>query len=156
MKHAALVLIISSAAITAVAAQSRRDVPSQVKQAEHVVVGKIISVVPTFETNSFGDRLIISHATVEVEESLKGSAAQVMAVDVEGGTVGGVTLRVSDMPSIAAGERAVWFLRESRPGVHVPHDRGWSILKLDRSNRIQGTNLSLEDVKRSVREGQRQ
>jgi hypothetical protein len=156
MRTVALVPLIVCAAVGTTFAQRGPDVSAHAKRAPHVVVARIISVVPTFETNSFGDRLIISHADVAVEESLKGQANSVISVDVEGGTVGDVTLRVSDMPSIAPGDRAVFFLHESRPGVHVPHERNESILKLDRSNHVQGTNLSLEEVKRLVREGQGQ
>ncbi len=155
MKKVALVLLIICATVATSSAQRGPDVSGHAKRAPKVVVARIVSVIPTFETNSFGDRLIVSHADVEVEETLKGRADQVISIDVEGGTVGGLTLRVSDMPSIAAGERAVFFLRQSRPGVHVPHEREESILKLDRSNRVRGTNLSLEDVKRLVREGQK-
>jgi hypothetical protein len=154
MKRTALVLLISCAFLATPSAQRGPDVSGHAKRAERIVVAKIISVVPSFERNAFGDWLIISHADIEVEESIKGTANQIISVDVEGGTVGGVTLRVSDMPSVAPGDRAVFFLQQSRQGVHIPQGRNGSVLKLDRSNRVQGTNLSLDDVKRLVQEGQ--
>jgi hypothetical protein len=65
-----------------------------------------------FEKNEFGDELIVSHAVVEVDQNLKGSAPTAFVdVDVEGGTVGELTLKVSDLPSVERGDRGVFFLK---------------------------------------------
>jgi hypothetical protein len=157
MKKIALVLLMSgSTAATSFAQHGRpEDVQTRAKGAQKVVVATVMSVTPTFETNKWGDRLIVSHADLKVEESLKGNAAQVLSLDVEGGTVGGLTLTVSDMEAIAPGERGVFFVDETRPGTHVPHHRGNGILKLDKAGRVNDSNVTLDDVKRQVREGQK-
>jgi hypothetical protein len=161
MKKVGLACVLVVAAAAPLLAQRRplpmpptlggnQDVGGRAKAAEKVVVATIVSVTPTFEINRFGDRLIVSHAELRVEEALKGAPASVVELDVEGGTIGDLTLTVSDMPTLTPGERGVFFLREAKPGVHVPHDRVNSIMKLDRSDRIRGTTLTLGDVKMQV------
>jgi hypothetical protein len=116
-----------------------------------VVVARIQDVRAQFETNQSGDQLIVSHAVLEVLETLKGAPDAVVRVAVEGGTVGGLTLKVSDLPSLSEGERAVFFLEPADAGEHRPHQRGRGILKLNSANRVEGDNLSLDDVRQQVR-----
>src|SRR5204863_8510432 len=71
---------------------------------------RISGVHSTFATNRFGDQLIVSNAVLEVLETLKGAPQAVTTVTVEGGTVGDLTLRVSDMQELKEGDRAVFFL----------------------------------------------
>jgi hypothetical protein len=74
----------------------------------------------------------------------------VTTVTVEGGTVGDLTLRVSDMQELKEGERAVFFL--DADGIsNVPHGRGRGILKLDDNDHVQGSTLTLDQVKDAVR-----
>ena len=126
------------------------DIATRAKGAQKVVVATVVDVQSNFETNDYGDRLIMSHATLEVDETMKGSHAQSVDVTVEGGTVGDLTLSVSDMPMMVRGERAVLFLDQANRGGHVPHGRGLGILKLDATDHITGTNISLDDVRKMV------
>jgi hypothetical protein len=155
MKQFALVLFMSGATATTSLAQhgGAEDVPTRAKGAQKIVVATVMSVTPTFETNKWGDRLIVSHADLKVEESLKGNAPEVLSLDVEGGTIGDLTLKVSDMEAIAPGDRGVFFVDETRPGTHVPYHRGNGILKLDKTGHVKGTNVTLDDVKRQVKQG---
>jgi hypothetical protein len=116
-----------------------------------------MDVQPRFDTNEHGDRIIISRALIYVEDSLKGSNRPILPVDVEGGTIGALTLSVSDMPTLRSGERAVFFLdaTASPAGAYRPHRRGLGIMKLDRSNRIVGSSLTLNAVKSEVRRRRR-
>jgi hypothetical protein len=118
--------------------------------AERVVVGRVVSVDPRWQVNSFGDRLIVSTLRVNVDEMLKGPASAVVDVEIEGGTIGGLTLNVSDQVPFAPGERAVFFVRRTPRGTFAPHLRGQSLMKLDASNRVQGTNLTLNDIRREL------
>ena len=61
---------------------------------------------------------------------LKGAPAPLLRLSVEGGTVGDLTLKVSDMPAVHSGDRGVFFLEDDGSGMHVPHDRGRGVLKL--------------------------
>lgn len=127
------------------------DVASQARGAGKVVVARIIDLRAQFETNRFGDQLIVSHAVLEVLETLKGAPQTVENVAVEGGTVGDLTLRVSDLPSLKEGERAVFFLDAANGGENQPHGRGRGIMKLTEGDHVDGSPLSLDDVRRQVR-----
>lgn len=127
------------------------DVASRARGAGKVVVARIQSVHAQFETNRFGDQLIVSHAVLDVLETWKGQPESVVRVAVEGGTVGDLTLRVSDLPSIAEGDRAVFFLVADANGEHRPHERGRGILKLNDGDRVEGTAVSMDDLRQQVR-----
>src|SRR5687768_578668 len=126
------------------------DVASRARGAGKVVVARIVDVRAQFETNRFGDQLIVSHAVLEVLETWKGAPEATMTVAVEGGTVGDLTLKVSDLPSVSEGDRAVFFL-DAGAREHTPHGRGRGIMKLTDSNRVDGTTLTLDEVRQQVR-----
>jgi hypothetical protein len=127
------------------------DLAAHSRGAGKVVVARISGVHSAFATNRFGDQLIVSNAILEVLETLKGAPQTVTTVTVEGGTVGDLTLKVSDMQELKEGDRAVFFLDADGSG-NVPHGRGRGILKLDDDDRVQGSStLTLESVKSAVR-----
>ena len=121
--------------------------------AERIVVGRVASVAPLWQVNEFGDRLIVSVVRVAVSETLKGQAQPTLDVEVEGGTIGDLTLHVSDQTSFSPGERAVFYLKRTARGTFVPHLRGQGLLKLDASNRVSGSSLTLEEIRREVAAG---
>lgn len=118
--------------------------------AKKIVLATVTDVQSTFDVNDYGDRLIVSNALMHVEETLKGSHDLSVTVTVEGGTVGELTLRVSDMPVIAAGDHVVVFLDDTNRGGHVPHGRGYGVFKLNATNQVEGTSISLDDIKSAV------
>ena len=118
--------------------------------AERVVVGHVTAVNPMWQTNEFGDRLIVSIVSVVVDETLRGQVAPTVDVEIEGGTIGDVTLHVSDLESVALGDRAVFYLARSRRGAFVPHLRGQGVLKLDRSDRVRNSAVTLADIRRAA------
>ena len=121
--------------------------------AERVVVGRVASVSAGWQVNDFGDRLIVSVVRVAVSETLKGEAQPTVSVEVEGGTIGELTMRASDQATFVPGERAVFYLRRNRRGAFVPHLRGQGLLKLDRFDRVPGSSLTLETIRREVAAG---
>jgi hypothetical protein len=130
------------------------NVQTRAKGAERVVVAAVENVQPIYAKNEFGDDLIVTRTLVRISEVMKGkdiAAGEAMDVDVEGGTVGDITLRVSDMPSVARGEKAILFLTRSKNGRLVPHMRGLGILKLDKSGRVQGTDVTLDELRPLLR-----
>ena len=127
------------------------DIAERAQGAATVVVAHAKSVTPRFDTNSFGDKLIISRIELTVEETLKGSGENTLSMDLEGGSLNGLTLRVSDLPEIHTGDRAVFFLDRGGSNVHQPHLRGLGILKLDKNNRVEDSPLSLDDVRAKTR-----
>lgn len=124
--------------------------------AERVVVGRVDAVSPIWQTNEFGDRLIVSILRVTVTETLKGQRQPSLDVEIEGGTVGDVTLRVSDQDPVVPGERAVFYLRRNARGRLTPHLRGQGLLKLDRTDRVPGSSLTLETIRRETAAGSRE
>jgi hypothetical protein len=103
-----------------------------------------------WQVNEFGDRLIVSVLRVAVDETLKGLAQPLVDVEVEGGTIGNLTLHVSDLESFAPGDRGVFYLARNPRGALVPHLRGQGLLKLEQSDRVRGSNLTLEEIRRAV------
>jgi len=146
-----VIAITLCAAVTAIAADTRQvDLATRTRGANKVVVAKAVSVAPTWRTNAHGDRLIVSEVALQVEETLKGTPASLLWLEVEGGTIDGLTLAVSSHTPMKAGERAVFFLDETSTGLHLPHLKGMGIMKLDANDRIQGGTLRLEEVRRQI------
>jgi hypothetical protein len=125
-------------------------IPDRAKGADRVVVAKVSSAQARYEVNQWGDRIIVTHASLAIEEALKGTTESA-SLAVEGGTVAGVTLHVSSLPLIAPGDRAVFFLKRGGNGEFTPHLRGQGILGLDGSNHVRASGLSLDEVRRMVR-----
>lgn len=137
---------------TAVAAQQSLvdELAQRARSSHRIVVATASSVTPRWHRNAFGDELIVSDVVLDVEESFKGQPATNVLMEIEGGTIGGITLRVSGLPSLERGDRAVFFLDELANGSHRPHARGDGILRLDTTDRVAGSALRLADIKRVV------
>ena len=145
------VMVCVAAAMLSASSGPPADVGARAKGAGRVVVASVVDVHSTFGETPHGDQVILSHALLRVEEVLKGGTDSTVTVTVEGGTVGDVTLRVSDMPTLRAGERGVFFLDAAASGRTVPHRRGLGILKLDVNGRVSGTDLALSEIRGLVR-----
>lgn len=146
---AALVFLWSG---TLAAADNRSaSVEELLKGAEKVVVATARSVNARWEQNSHGDRLIVSRILLEIDEKFKGEAGRAVWLDLDGGTLDGLTLSVSSLPSLRPGERAVFFLNAVDGDVHTPHMRGRGILLLNERNVIQGSSLHLDEIRAKAR-----
>jgi hypothetical protein len=149
VRAACFFLVIASGHVLA------QDAPvplvDRTRGAERVVVGRVTTVNPVWQTNEFGDRLIVSIVSVAVDETLRGPSQQTVDVEVEGGSIGDLTLHVSDLEPFNPGDRGVFYLRRGSRGSLVPHLRGQGLLKLDRSDRVRGSNFTLADVRREAR-----
>ena len=75
-------------------------------RATRIVIGRV-----TGRTARWEGTLIVTDGTIEREQDLKGGGAQRLKVRIPGGTVRGVTLRVSDAPVFRVGERVVLFVK---------------------------------------------
>ncbi len=133
------------------AGQGAVDIPERARGARSVVVARAIEVAPVWQANEHGDLLIVSQVHLQVEESLKGDPGSSFWMSVEGGTLNGVTLRVSSLPSLAVGERAVFFVDDLPDGRRIPHLKGLGILKLDDAGQVRNSSLHLSDVRTLVR-----
>lgn len=145
----ALLCLLLTAALSA---QDRPvDIGVRAKEATQIVVATVVDISSRFGTNSYGDRLIYSDVVAEVSETLKGIPNDVVTVTVEGGEVGDVSLKVSDVPVMRRGERALYFLDRTARGEWVPHRRGNGILKLDASDRVEKSQLTLAQARSLIR-----
>ena len=122
------------------------ELKSRMRGAERALVGRVTRVVPYVAKNDRGDVLIMSHVEMAVEESLKGSGANTVPIEIEGGTLNGVTMEVSDMPQVKRGMRAVVMLKRNTRGEMVPYHRGAGLLELDLEH-VKNTDLWLDDVR---------
>ena len=142
------------AATVTIQSASRREVPleERVRGAERIVAGHVMMVRSEFATNEFGDRLIVTRARVVVSEVLKGQVpGSTVEVNIEGGTVGEVTLLVSDMPEVRPGDRVALLLSQNRLGQTVPHLRGQGVFKLDRNGRDEEQHIALDEIRAAAR-----
>ena len=119
--------------------------------ASNVVVATARHVDAEWRENNHGDRVIVSRVELEVAENLKGSAAQTLFLEIDGGTKDGYTLQVSSLPLILRGDRAVFFLGATKGGLHAEYLRGQGILLLDQFDIVRGSSLRLDDIRAKAR-----
>jgi hypothetical protein len=62
-----------------------------------------------------------------------------------------VTLKVSDLPAVRTGDRAVFFLDQGVGDSYLPHLRGRGILKLADNDVVEGSTLTLAELRQQVR-----
>ena len=132
------------------------EIAARARDAEQVVVGTVVGVEPAAVVTEHGDELIVSHTTVVVEESLRGGLsepASTLRLEIEGGTLGELTLEVSDMPVLEVGDRGVFFVDRSPRGGHRLHGREGGLLRLESDEVVDeagGTGLTLDRLRRDL------
>ena len=126
-------------------------VDERIRGAERVVVATVRQVAPEWRENRFGDRLIVSRLELAVSETLKGTPEPTAWMELEGGTLDGLTLRVTHLPTLEPGERAVFFLESASRGLYTPHRQGEGILTLDDHDVVRGTSTTLTDIRGRAR-----
>jgi hypothetical protein len=151
---ALVTLLAAGAAIAHAGGAARKDadLSFRIRGAERAVVGRVTRVSPYMKKNEHGDILIMSHVQLAVEETLKGSPTSAIPMEIEGGTLNGLTMNVSDMPTLQPGSRAVVMLARGRNGEFVPHQRGAGILELDAQGHVKDSDLWLDDVRLAAAE----
>jgi len=80
--------------------------------ATHILVGKVKKVDSTYDTNRWGDFLISSGVNVKVDHVLKGILGDYVNFTVEGGTVGEMTLKVSEIPLFEEEQTKKFYLKK--------------------------------------------
>jgi len=142
--------VIASAGVLAASNGRIATLDERIAGAQKVVVASARSVDAGWRENTYGDRLIVSRVLLDVEETLKGSASNgPIWMELEGGTLDGFTLHVSDLPDLRAGERAVFFL-DGGNGAYHAHLKGQGILKLDDQDVVRGSSLTLGEIRRAA------
>lgn len=151
MKSASALLMVGlTAATVGASVDAPLDVGRHARGATKVILATVIGVHAALGENTSGDRLILSHVTLRVDETMKGAHEAVLVVTLEGGTVGNLTLDVSDMPKMEKGQRAVLFLLSTPGGVYVPYGRGSGVIRLGADNRAIGADVTVDDIRSAV------
>jgi hypothetical protein len=88
----------------------RLSLDELVSRSHSIVQGDILS---SNTYRSADGKLILTSYTVQVEDTLKGSAAGTVMVTTIGGQIGNTVLHVSGMPVFQTGEKAVLFLEQT-------------------------------------------
>lgn len=91
------------------------DVATLTSAAERIVIGRVTHVESAWHAQR---RLIFTHATVQVEATLKGEPAETLVVSSLGGTVGDTTLVASSEQPLPLGAHVALFL-ERAPGLDI-------------------------------------
>jgi hypothetical protein len=99
------------------AAEAPISLETQINASNRILRGRVTHVSSYPGTNEFGDHLIYSDVSLQTEEALKGDRSN-LVVRVEGGTVNGLTLVVTDTPKFREGEEVLVFLK-CRPLLNV-------------------------------------
>lgn len=144
------IFVISLSTIALAADVVPPGVSQLLDDAEVVVVGTADRTEPLWKENGRGDKVIVSRTLVRTREELKGQTDGAIWVDIEGGTIDGVTLRVSGSPSLKAGDNAVLFLKKNSDGTYSLQQQGRGVLKLDERDIVRGTTLALEDIRQAA------
>jgi hypothetical protein len=147
------VLVAGAALVNAGSPKTSQQVElrSRINGAERAFVGRVTRVSPYMKKTDRGDVLIVSHVNMTVEEPWEGQGAATVPVEIEGGTLNGVTMEVSDMPQMKAGLRAVVMLKRNNRGEMVPHQRGAGVLELEQEH-VKNSDLWLDDVRLAAAE----
>jgi hypothetical protein len=132
-------------------ASHQAELKSRMKGAERAFVGRVTRMSPYMKRTDRGDVLIVSHVEMAVEEALKGQESGTAQMEIEGGTLNGVTMEVSDMPQMRPGLRAVVMLKQNMRGEMVPHQRGAGVLELEQEH-VKNSDLWLDDVRLAAAE----
>ena len=141
-------------------AGNREEFEERFEKAQAVMTATVCELRSYYQTNQYGDRLIFSLARLCPEEVFKAPCAEPFLLEIEGGTVDGVTLRNTELPLLKTGDRAVFLLTPSptRPGAFNLSGGGegyfWFQDKthlVDFDSRLSVTLSTIRSVARSAR-----
>ena len=130
------------------------DLVDRARGATKIVLATVVELDAAFGENEFGDQLILTHVTMQVSETMKGAHETDMVVTLEGGTIGDLTLDVSDMPKMTKGQRAVLFLTITPPVPMCRHHRGSSVMNVSADDQVTGTGLTVSELRAAIKAAQ--
>ncbi|MEQ1757842.1 MAG: hypothetical protein ABL986_05950 [Vicinamibacterales bacterium] len=123
-------------------------VNERLRDSAAVVVATARQVDATWKPGPTGDQIIVTRVLLEVTETLKGDDQSSRWLDVPGGTLEGVTLKVSGELTVREGDRGVFFLDPANGGIHSAHGKAEALLRLDQQDTVKGTTIRLDDIRR--------
>ncbi len=81
-------------------------------EATHILLGKVDAVQSFFGVNERGDQIILSRVRVKALKWIKGDPSGFVEFMVEGGSVGDLALKVSDVPEFEKGQQLRLLLKK--------------------------------------------
>ena len=126
------------------------ELTARALKSSQVVVGKVVDVTGRNAANAAGDRLIYSDLVIEISETLKGEPESLVRVTIEGGELGGVTLKIPDVPTMRPGDRAIFFLTRGSDGQWLPSGPGRGIVRVGADGRLENSPLTLGQARACI------
>ena len=111
-----IAMVIGSMSASATVA---RAVPfdQKVSDADSIVMGKVVGSRSELAADG---RFIVTHTTMEISRTLKGSEPQRLVITTPGGSVGDLHQRSIGIPEFSVGDERVLFLRHGQGGIVAP------------------------------------
>jgi len=109
---ALVTIVIAAPAVQAAVAQAA-SFDDKVDHAAAIILGKVVRTESRFDPTG---RWIVTYATFNVEQSMKGDAAGQVTVVTPGGSVNGIHQETIGIPVFREGDEHVVFLRNTRLG----------------------------------------
>jgi hypothetical protein len=125
-----------------------------VQKAKFTLVGTVTDTQASQRRSQWGDEIIVTRAVLRTDEVLKGAPPSWVPLDVDGGTIDGITMEASHTPLLRRGERAVFLVDQLADGRFIAHERGAGILKLRPDDHVADSALTLNDIRALAREAQ--
>ncbi len=108
MKKLLLLIALICPVVSHATTVERLTLDDLVRKAGKIVVGRVNGV-----RTYWSGQIILTSYTIEVQETIKGTASRNIEVTTIGGTIGDITLHVAGMPSFQKDENAVVFLENT-------------------------------------------
>ena len=108
-----LAVLATLMTLPTVAAGATTDFVYRFAHADAVIIATVCKIEARWDTNRFGDQLIVTTASLCPEPGgvLKSKQRFDYAFEVEGGTLDGLTLELSHLPLLQAGDRGLFLLQ---------------------------------------------
>ena len=128
-----LAVLATLMALPTVAAGATADFAYRFAHADAVIIATVCKVEARWDTNQFGDQLIVTLASLCTEPGgvLKGNQRSDYALDIEGGTLDGVTLELSHLPLLRVGDRGLFLLERGHAKVYELAGDGLGFFQFD-------------------------
>ena len=143
------VLMLSIAAI-GFATEALVSLDTVIHGSDRIVRGRVVSLNCRRGTNDFGDDLIYTDISIETHETLMGDRSNLL-LTIEGGTVNGITLKVSDVPEFHPGDEVLVFTKKEGASNFLSFG-SQSKYSISTSGRIRENGVYYGDFKKNVME----
>ena len=128
-----LAVLATVIALPTMATGATTDFAYRFAHADAVIVATVCKVEARWDTNQFGDQLIVTRASLCPEPGgvLKGNQRSDYALEIEGGTLDGLTLELSHLPLLGVGDRGLFLLERGHAKTYELAGDGLGFFQFD-------------------------